>query len=153
MKNTNKYDNIKTDKGTENLPTANPYHVPDGYFENLTEQINDKIHASNPSAIKSVFGINLPVMKIAAAAGMIAIAVSLLYFLTGKPEQGTADAVITYEQLYHSDMMDELDESLLINSYISDAEDAGDETGSDSNDMDDYLIENNIDLSLIINEL
>lgn len=123
----------------------NPFNTPDGYFEKLPLNIADKLAA--PSA--PLFSTP----RLVFIAGMLAsVLVAGMWYFSGNTQQVSGNQVVlSYDDLPVSSIEDEL-----VLDAFADVETSSedDEAGTDDNETyHDYLIENNTDISLIINEL
>ena len=131
----------------------NVFHTPPGYFEKLPVEIATKVH--RPAA--EGFSKWIPVRVAFTAACLVIIAImGILYFGSpGKNEKASTD--FTYEDLYTTGMITQMDESLLLDALTiqgnADAEVIPAGPGNDEQHLQDYLIENNTDINLIISEL
>ena len=148
MKNTKKYNHIQGQEDDQNWPSKNPYTAPDGYFEKLSSKISDEIHSGPVNAKISWFNVKSPLLKLAMVFVLIS---SLFFYLDNKNDkEPNTYIVLTVDEIYNSNLFDELDENVLIESYTV-LPDVNERNAS--NDVEDFLINNNVELSLIINEL
>ena len=107
----------------EKMGTRNPFTVPDGYFEQLSQQIIDRLPAEvgeapvsalspvSPSPRPAIVRYLRPLLYAAAACAVLAIAVGTFYrnAATADTEQLVAhqqEAVTTYSDTYLEDMAD-----------------------------------------------
>jgi len=134
------------------LKRKDVFSVPANYFEKLPIEISDKI-SSQKTAEKGVL-FTFPKLVMAAAVVIAVIVTGSMYYLnSGKSEK--SQVVLTYDDLIQSGIAYEYDDLMLMEHYYSFQN--GDNPVNDSanvhNSMNDYLIEDNIDITLIINEL
>ena len=124
---------------------TNPFTTPEGYFEKLPLDIADKMAA--PSA--PLFSTP----KLIFIAGMLAsVLVAGMWYFSGNTGQSAENQVVlSYDDLPVSAIEDELVLDAFVD--VSTATDDEDSGSDDSDTYHDYLIENNTDISLIINEL
>ena len=92
----------------ENMGTRNPFTVPDGYFEQLSQQIVDRLPAESKPAIVRYLR---PLLYAVAACAVLAIAVGTFYrnAATADTDQLVAhqqETVTTYSDSYMEDMAD-----------------------------------------------
>ena len=130
----------------------NLFSVPENYFEKLPIDITDRISSHAASEKKWLFAF--PKLAILTA---IVLAVSLtgsLYFINLK-KTDIPQTIITYEDLQSLEIADEFEDYMLIEHFLSlQTENPSENVSTNSqNKMNDYLIENNIDINLIISEL
>jgi len=125
-----------------NAGKQHPFTVPKGYFEQLPGSITDKLQNNKSHGIQLV-----PRFVIAAAC--VAIAMFLVFRLTRTNEVATAgDFEITPEHLSAAGYVSEIDENMLVEAISVDALSI-----PDSSVIQDYLIDQKIDINLIIKEL
>lgn len=123
----------------------NPFTTPDGYFEKLPLNIADKLAAPTAPLFSTP--------RLVFIAGMLAsVLVAGMWYFSGNTQQVSENQVVlSYDDLPVSSIEDELVLDAFADVETS-AED--DDAGTDETDTyHDYLIENNTDISLIINEL
>ena len=136
------------------IPKTNPFSVPEGYFDNLPGAVQNKIKASQ----KRTRPLYLASWKISLAAASIA-----LLMVTWMVFGPSPDSLPTYSldefsaeeihSLFANDDNFELDESMIVASYIeSEAVWDGEDPSLVDEEVIEYLIENDIELDLIINE-
>lgn len=92
----------------EKMGTRNPFTVPDGYFEQLSQQIVDRLPAESKPAIVRYLR---PLLYAVAACAVLAIAVGTFYrnAATADTDQLVAhqqETVTTYSDSYMEDMAD-----------------------------------------------
>ena len=124
---------------------TNPFITPENYFEKLPLNIADKIAAPAPRLFA--------VPRLALLAGMLAsvLVAGMWYFSRNNTKSQGNQVVLSYDDLPVSAIEDELvlDAFADVTTSSEDEDEGSDETAS----YHDYLIENNTDISLIINEL
>ena len=129
------------------------FQAPPGYFEKLPAEIASKISRPNGSGIYN--RIPVRVMATLTCLGVIIAAGILFFRLPGDHEKASAD--FTYEDLYASGMYTQMDESLLMDVITvpgnTETEVIPAGSGTEEQHLQDYLIENNTDINLIISEL
>lgn len=149
METNNSKHNLNHDEHFPNLEKAgrkNLFSVPDGYFNQLPIEIADKISAGKQPV---TFARNYkPVALGLSLLLAIALIFGVNYFRTIDNKE-VSQPVISYQDIHLTGLEDQV-----IYDEIT-VEDLADTTVQDAvkSEMHDYLIENNTDISLIINEL
>lgn len=140
---------MKTEK---NIPVKkNPYSVPDGYFESLTERTMSAIRetgvaASGHEAVRRSLNLR-PFIALAAAIIGIAVITTLMLRLAS----GRGDSLLKGpdSEIFADLYMEEIDAYLLEDEWVS-AGNTGIETGGEipasSDEIIDYLVKENIDV-------
>ena len=149
METNNSNTNLNQDERFPNLEKArrkNLFTVPEGYFNQLPGAIADQINAGK---LPVTYGRNYkPVVLGLSLILAIALMFGVNYFRTIENKE-VSQPVISYQDIHLTELEDEdiYDEITV--------EDLADTTVQDAvkSEMYDYLIENNTDISLIINEL
>lgn len=148
------------------IPKYNPFIVPDGYFDELPAVIQEKI-----IAVKKRFSIAERFVwifrpQLAVAAGLVIIALITMLIMnnnSSSPENienviahnsGQTDSVAD-SSLYASveAVLYEVDEATLIESFEGENIAVNNDEVASDDDIESYLVENNIDIAAIINEL
>ena len=149
METNNSNTNLNQDERFPNVEKArrkNLFTVPEGYFNQLPGAIADQINAGKQPV---TYGRNYkPVVLGLSLILAIALMFGVNYFRTIENKE-VSQPVISYQDIHLTELEDEdiYDEITV--------EDLADTTVQDAvkSEMYDYLIENNTDISLIINEL
>lgn len=151
--------NEKEDKSDFNLPgmnpeklKANPFKTPEGYFEGLTPRMV-QIASSKPENPKAGILERLLKPQFLAPVFSIGVIVIVAVFMLGNPsvdlDQQFAELAndLQYDQLAMLDNIDPIDlvESDLINIEFASI--------SNTDDISDYLLENDVELSTIVDEI
>lgn len=137
--------------GIDRIGKTNVFQTPEGYFEKFPGNLADHIHAapSNRNFISSR-------LYVLAVTAMIAVIAGVLYFVNFTGEKAS-DPQLTSQEIIDSGVLAEMDEFILVEAFQIEFNQETGITDSDSlagiTDFEDYLIENNTDISLIINEL
>ena len=121
-----------------------PFTVPEGYFEKLPYAIRERLPAGRERR---------PVRLLRPAFGLSLAAVCLLLFLLIRPgnrEPGAAGSDLSYEDLSASGYLGELDEDVLIHALEAGTAESIQHPDAD---IEEYLIENHVDLDQLTNEL
>lgn len=149
------FDNLSGDilHKIETLPDFNgvapttPFGVPDHYFENLSTQITDRVIASKnarkPSLLASLFR---PTIAIPLAFASIVLIASIIYFNQNKNINLPVQE-FTSEDLDESDFLQNIDESVFVDLITFD------NTNIKEDSLEEYLLDNEIDISQLENEL
>jgi len=137
------------DPGKRNVFTA-----PVNYFDKLPLEIADKIHSGRNNTA-GVFRLSMP--RLIGFATIIAVAITGSVFLyTANNSKILSEPMLSYNDLLNSELVSDLDETMLFEAY-SESNDLSDnqnvQAQSEITELEDYLIENNTDITLIINEL
>ncbi len=131
----------------------NVFIAPANYFDKLPLEIADKIHSGRTSA--GLFNFSLPRLIGVAALIAIAIAGSMLWYSDTNSSK-LSETVLTYDDILNSEMVGDMDETVLFDAYSKSHQLSSNQnvqTVNDSQALENYLIENNTDIILIINEL
>jgi len=137
----------------ESMIDKNAFTVPDGYFDRLREDIKSSAGTGRGRIYR------LPSMfpQVAVAAILLLSVISVSWYLLSQRKQETdkVTTAFTYDDLMNSSLLLDYDDDVLYEHYIS-LQSEPEETSSQkpaTTEVNDYLIENEIDLNLIINEL
>ncbi len=138
-------------KGTPTLRKAaeeKEFEVPEGYFDNLSDSIMDKIeanelHGSKEAVVRPLFTVKkwlIPSMAVAAI-----VLAFLIFGKLNKPEN-KREVAIDADELYNSELLENLDESQLVDALAALTVDtASTKTG----EFEKYLLESSTDDALI----
>jgi len=138
-------DKINTLPDFEKSAVTNPFKVPDNYFEKLPIAVSEKIAAGKSSFLPWLNFMNRPRFVIPAAFATIVILAGLFFFT--QRNTTTPFQEITFEDLKNSTYLQSMDEDLFVEVLSAQNEITSDES------LEQYLIDNNIDLSQIENKL
>ena len=146
-------DELKDAPRLRGMKGENPFTVPDGYFDSLSSRIQDKLNAPKQKTVweKLVQPLQRPVFAYSIIS-MVMLICAGVYFIQKKeqtihPKQ-MAIINITTDDLYNSDVMNDMDETTLEEALA-----VGANTNQASNEEEDYLIESNTDESELVNAL
>jgi len=150
--NTNRNENNPKHTLLDTISKGNVFHTPEHYFEKLPVAVADSIHkGAEPAAQR-----NWVPARIFALAGLAAIVAGILYFKNPSNEK-SSDSVLSYEEVVNSGVVAELDEVMIYDELDSrtptEKEATQSEITAENDHLKEYLIENNTDIALIINEL
>lgn len=137
------------------LKKENPFKVPDNYFDKLPEKIQVNIHACEKAASKPVTRIvNYVKPHLALAAAILGFALigytGFRYFINRNSEsQISHQEIAEYMDFYSNDV-----DNTLIMELLEEQEQQPVETVDDlSEEIIDYLLNENIDIYTIANQL
>jgi len=137
------------------IEKINAFEVPEGYFDSLPGIIQEQI-ASDKGVVRRL-PIYMNVRAIAVAASIALIAVSFLLFNIQDVENTKLLAfedIATEEIALLLENSDYIDEEMITESLIEEESSSTDgEVFDETDEIIDYLLDNDIDLSTIINEL
>ncbi len=126
---------------------VNPFSVPEGYFEKLPIQIADRISTSAKPSIPS-FIANLKRPRFAIPIGFASLVlIALVVLFSQKKLSVQPEKEISYDELENSSYFDSFDEDLLLGMVPIQNTEAADDS------LEQYLLDNNIEISQIENEL
>jgi len=119
------------------------FRTPAGYFDQFPAAISERI--AKPVTGKGI--ITMP--RIAVLVPLMLVVVAAVYYLTSiQQESGQSASYLTYDEIVSSGYVSDFDEQTL---YLEAT--AVQTYDSDYYEYKNYLIENNIDITLIISEL
>ena len=156
--NTHKHNNQASEHEPENnflvnTSKKNVFSTPQNYFEQLPVDISSKISSSTSSKSYS----NIFSRKFAMAAVLIAVALFAggYFILTKEITTVQNYQALLYDDILHSGVVDDMDDELLYEYFIIDNPDGElmDPSDEDFNQYRNYLLEENIEVTLITNEL
>jgi len=134
----------------ENAENVNPFNIPDGYFDSLPTIIQQRITDQNRKGnwITEIFYKPVPKYSLIIASIFLVLFFSIKYFSrTVKVEYvNTPDESEQMESFYLS----QLDETVLLEAYSEEKSIAEE---SQESEIENYLLDNNIDLNLISEHL
>ena len=138
----------------KHMKKENVFQTPEHYFEKLPVSVSDRIHSG---AGKST-NIGWSPVRILSYSTLTALLVVAGWFYFSNPAaEKVAPSVLTYEYLDKSGMVTEMDETMLMEEYVAqqnaESTDLQTEAVDNQEILKEYLIENNTDITLIINEL
>lgn len=135
------------------MEKQNPFGVPENYFENLNSVVQDKISAQKKISWDKQLSGFIAAHKLLLATCTIVLALGSVYHFKTM-QQTISNDTNTYFTLGDDELntiAGELDEHILAEMYVS--ESTSESTSNDSLQVEDYLIENNIDVNTLLNEL
>lgn len=127
------------------IPKEKGFEVPDGYFVQLENAIRENISSESIQiTVQIERWYKRPKLVLAYASVLFLIVVSSVYiFNINKAETETE---ISFSDIYNSDYVNELDETSLA-ALIDES------SSQSSTQLEDYMIDNNIDISTLTDEL
>jgi hypothetical protein len=138
----------------ESVSSANPFHTPDGYFDSLPEHIRQKISDSKSKRIplatwiSETFSRPAPRIALAFASVAIIVAFSISYFTRTIHVDYSAEVVNDADQL-NAAYLSQLDESVLTDVLAEETS----VTANQDESLENYLLDNDIDLNSITDHL
>ena len=130
-------------------PSGNPFVEPDGYFNSLPDQVNEKIHSGKNTSQQTIFHFIPGAVKIAFAFVIVAIG-SYTYFNLNYTSKSNSSPQLVLNNFDSFSFVSELEESDIIDAYTSISPVTEPQP---DNALEDFLLENNVEDYLILNEL
>ena len=137
------------------IKKENPFQVPQNYFHSLPTIIQERITNEKESwwtqylnLLRQVF-LN-PRLTLALGIVVILVTVGVNKFYDS-PVSPARMEPLTYEDVSNSHYLNEIDEETLIET-INSQEVSSSENNNQTSDIENYLIDNNVDVALITNE-
>lgn len=145
-------DELKDAPLLKKMSRENPFKVPDGYFDSFPTLISEKIASSHSKPGWIIFLKNVLQPKYVVAMFVFAAALTsgIVYF-NQHPAAKDQEMILSYDDLTNSNYIAQFDESDLIEAYNSNSE--TDKVNENNSEIENYLIDNQTDISLIENEL
>lgn len=136
----------------EQREKGTPFKVPAGYFDHLPNEINNIV---NKQQTKPVIRFSLIQSVISIAAILAVVFITVWYMNDANNQVKKQQFSVTYEDIIESGMVSEYNENTLLNHYITSYSENYDDSQFDVyvDEYNDYLIQNNIDINILINEL
>lgn len=145
------FDDLKNDAPKlHNMDKKNPFVVPEHYFETLSSRIQDRIALENkqPQWMKIIKSLLLPKVAIPALACCLMVGVGIKYLVKPAAITVTEETAITYDELNSTEYMNMLDEEQIVTALAEEKD-----ITTNTTEIEDYLIENNINESELISAL
>jgi|SRR6185436_4161051 len=144
-------DELKDAPLLKNMNRENPFKVPEGYFDSFPSIVSERIASqkSKPGWVILFQNIFQPKYVIAMFVFAAALTSGIVYFNQSKTTG--QEIILSYDDLSKSNYIDQIDEHDLIDAYISDAD--ADKSNENNSEIENYIIDNQTDISLIENEL
>jgi hypothetical protein len=143
---------IQGETELKGVTNENPFHAPEGYFQSLPAVVRQKISENKKgSGISEWIGGFLFHPKFAFVTGMILLllAFGIKYFSQNKIQQPQEFSIST-EDLKNSDYLAEVDEFLIIDAL---EQQPANEKMKEDQSIEQYLIDNDVDISQLENHL
>ncbi len=145
-------DELRNAPGLRGMKSANPFEVPEGYFDSLSARIQDKLNTPKPITLweKLVEPLQRPAFAYATISLVVLIFAGVYFYQKQNPlpAKQMSEASVSMEDLYSSGIIDEYDENTLIEVLALNSSEK-----SAATEMDDYLIDENTSETDFINEL
>ena len=132
------------------MKKENVFYTPENYFEKLPSNISDRIHKK--STTPELAKVWSPVRILSYSTLAVLIVVAGWFYFSNPASEKIAPSVLTYEDLDKSGIVSEMDETMLMEEYTV-AANAQIDVVENQEVFKEYLIDNNTDITLIINEL
>jgi hypothetical protein len=139
-------DKVRSLPDYETSADYNPFNVPDDYFEKLPSIISDKIASKKAFSSQGAVIFSRPRIVIPIAFATIIILAGIFLFKQRNHSDNTQQE-FTIDDLKNSTYIQSMDEDIFVDVLSSQKESVQDES------IEQYLIDNNIDLSQIENKL
>ncbi|MBK5284178.1 MAG: hypothetical protein JJE25_02155 [Bacteroidia bacterium] len=131
------------------IPKGNEFEVPQNYFAELEIAIREKVSSETQgSIIPAEQWFRQPKLVLAYASVLIFAIATSTYFLTTSINQKVSDKDISFNDIYSSEYVSEFDESSLV--ALLDESPSSSQT---STQIEDYMIDNNIDILTLTDQL
>lgn len=147
-------DELKDAPFLKNMSRENPFKVPDGYFDSFPTIISEKIAAQNskPGWIIFLQNVFQPKYVIAMCVFAVVLTSGIFYFIQN-PKLNNQEILFSYDDLNNSNYIEQIDESDLIDVYSSVINSEAYKSNENISDIENYLIDNHTDNTIIENEL
>lgn len=135
------------------MEKQNPFAVPENYFENLNSIVQDKIASQKKISWSEQLAGFIAAHKLSLSTCAVVLALGSVYYFKNTQQSISNDTntefALSDDEL--NTLAGELDEHTLAEMYVS--ETTTESNTNDSLQLEDYLIENNIDINTLLNEL
>lgn len=140
-------DKVRSIPNFASVPKENVFEVPDGYFIQLENTIRENISSRTETVSVNVGAWFRRPKLVAAFASLIVVVIAVSAYFISSINTPITEKDISFNDIYVSDFVSELDESSLAALL--------DEPSSSpsSTQLEDYMIDNNIDISTLTDEL
>ena len=147
-------DELKDAPLLKSISRENPFKVPDGYFDSFPTIISEKIAAQNSKPGWIIFLQNVFQPKyVVAMCVFAALLTSGIFYFNQAPKLNSQEILLSYDDLNNSNYIEQIDESDLIDAYSSVSNSEVYESSENNADIENYLIDNQTDNTIIENEL
>lgn len=138
------------------LPSENPFKVPDGYFDRFSSRMADRIVEENQTSRFPFPALLRPIPILGFASMMVIVSVLAIKHFSASTAPLTDEEISTY--VYQEGIIEEMDlDELIEYSSVSFADTtkkgSKHKSEEEQNEIEKYLIDEDIDLNDIINEL
>jgi cell division septation protein DedD len=143
-------DNLGPD--LQGFQKENPFRVPDGYFDRFPLKMSERIAEQKKQSRFHFHSLFKPVPLFATAAVLVAVGVIAFNLLSSSKESLTQEEISNY--VYQEDIIDEFtDDDILEYAVLSTTNADTSSQNSEVEEIQDYLLDQGLDESDIINEL
>ena len=152
--NENMDDELKDAPLLKSMSRENSFKVPDGYFDSFPTLISEKVTVQNAKPGWIIFFQNVfqPQYVVAMCVFTVVLTSGIFYF-NQNSKLNTQEVLLSYDDLNNSNYIEQIDESDLIDAYSSVSNSEVGKPNENNSDIENYLIENQTDNSIIENEL
>jgi hypothetical protein len=136
----------------EKTAVSNPFSVPEGYFDRLPLEINEAVLAAERKSLswkERLITFLRPSVSIPSLVTLSLVVAAFFFFTQVHTVDVNAYTANSSEEFSSSDIAQEVDESTLIQVLTEEYS----ETGEADDSYEEYLLDNNIDLSQLENKL
>ncbi len=136
------------------IPKQNDFKVPEKYFESFAESVHQRIKTkpSESAKVISIFAVKKLAYGLSAAIVLLVCGIYYYNNYTTVPKQDLSAFQITAADLSESNYLLSIDEDLIIETALASNIHSGN-TSIDYNDIEQYLIDQNIEMNQLIIEL
>lgn len=132
----------------------NIFKTPENYFELLPIQISDRIQSGKSVRGTAATFVFTKLRLITTLAIVTCLIAGGIFYLNLSNSGSKSELILSSDDLINTGIVTEIDENLLIEEYAELSTTSQEsQKVAQNNSLEDYLIENNIDITLIINEL
>ena len=148
MKNNTEHNRNEEHDWMKDVPGTEPFKAPEGYFDDLSDRISSRLTAR--TSPKPLFP------RLAVVGSLAAVVIALFFYLNDSkdnnhPSTLAQESSIAIDELEENISLSDFDDNLIVETLVMN--DASTDELNEWDDAEDYLIENNVELSLIISEL
>ena len=141
-------DKVQSIPNLSSVAKQNVFEVPDGYFSQLENSIRENISAEKVSVVIPVESWYRRPKLVLAYAAVLVFGIFISTYVLKTNITSVTDNDISLNDIYSSDFVSELDESSLV-ALLDESSSPSDNSAQ----IEDYMIDNNIDVSTLTDEL
>jgi hypothetical protein len=145
-------DELKDSPILKNMSRENPFKPPDGYFDSFPSIISERIASdkSNSGWVIFLQHVFRPKYVVAMIVFSTVLTSGVIYF-NQHTTVTNSEIILSYDDLSNSNYIDQIDENDLIDAYNSNVE--TEKSNESNSEIENYLIDNQTDISTLENEL